>query len=310
MAPFSPLPTISHSRTLRTPQPFPHLFGQTLPHHSPKLFGASGLYQSKLRPDHRFFSAPTSGSHHHPRHQSGSCLPSTSSARASTLSLRGLGEAVLNGDTQGISYGIFMCLFIATLWLIAAFSASQMSSSLALSPLETGMTGTNLGFGMEMEMEMGMGMVELDGWELRSWRRSRISDETPGNVVEEEGRKKRNEVVLDVLSRIRKEHLEAMQEKQVENLSPEMTGISGPTDGDSDQLETEPQDVNTAGLPAQTTDTQNTGSEDVLNDTMGGSLVGSSIEGKPQAENIRELEKRRRHHQEDEDEQDMEVGGL
>ncbi|KAK8861568.1 hypothetical protein IAR55_002390 [Kwoniella newhampshirensis] len=208
MAPFSPLPATAHTRSLQSHQPFPHLFGQTLPHHSPSPKPKAN--KSRSHPPQILSHDRSINSDSKAR----SCIspPSTSiSTNFLPLHIRVLKA---NINPHGVSYGVVMCLFIAVLWLIAAFSAAQMSLVL---PSEMTLMQDM------MMMEMDNGMVELDGWELKSWRRNRMSDDlqleqqrVEGMVKSEslaEKRKMRNEVVLDVLSRMRKEHLETTRQK-------------------------------------------------------------------------------------------------
>ncbi|WVW80131.1 hypothetical protein I302_102106 [Kwoniella bestiolae CBS 10118] len=85
-----------------------------------------------------------------------------------------------------LSFGILFCLFIATLWLLAAISAAQMSLALP-SP-------SDLVY-MDSEMNEAGLWGEVGMYELSAWRRIRNGDASLAG----EGRWKRNEAVLDKL---------------------------------------------------------------------------------------------------------------
>ncbi|KAK6907333.1 hypothetical protein L486_03948 [Kwoniella mangroviensis CBS 10435] len=157
MAPFSPLPPTAQITRALQPPRYPLLFGQTKQHD---------------------FSQPPS-------------KPKVQSRRGPSTPI----EQFFHGGH--LSLGILFCLFIATLWLLAAFSAAQMSISLP-SP-------SDMVYMDESMNEAGI-WGEVGMYELSAWRRIRLGEEGEGQGL----RWKRNEAVLGMLKEKEKESKSSM----------------------------------------------------------------------------------------------------
>ncbi|WVQ64897.1 uncharacterized protein L199_003066 [Kwoniella botswanensis] len=160
MAPFSPLPPTTQITRAFQPSRHPLLFGQTKQHD---------------------FSQPPS-------------KPKVQFKRGPPTPI----EQFFHGGH--LSFGILFCLFVATLWLLAAFSAAQMSISLP-SP-------SDMVYMDESMNEAGI-WGEVGMYELSAWRRIRLGEEGEGQG----SRWKRNEAVLEML-----------KEKEKESKAPITTG--------------------------------------------------------------------------------------
>ncbi|WWC68644.1 uncharacterized protein I206_102575 [Kwoniella pini CBS 10737] len=97
-----------------------------------------------------------------------------------------------------LSFGILICLFISSLWLIAAFSAAQLS----LSPPSPSDLVYLESEGLAVtDFEIGSSWGEVGLFETNSWRRIRNTENQIISDLEVEGsnRWKRNEAVLEKL---------------------------------------------------------------------------------------------------------------
>ncbi|WWC60293.1 uncharacterized protein I303_102862 [Kwoniella dejecticola CBS 10117] len=161
MAPFSPLPP-SHDHITRALQPprFPLLFGQ-----------------ANLR-QHDLSQAPSKPS------------PSLQHGRSRRHTFFQGGH---------LSFGILLCLFISTLWLIAAFSAAQLSLSLP-SPSDLVYVESE-GLAVTMTESEASTWGEVGLFELSAWRRTRVGPVDKEDKTSQ--RWKRNEAVLERLKESR-----------------------------------------------------------------------------------------------------------
>ncbi|WWC87863.1 uncharacterized protein L201_002760 [Kwoniella dendrophila CBS 6074] len=94
-----------------------------------------------------------------------------------------------------LSFGILFCLFISTLWLLAAFSAAQLTLSIPSSSMIDQLNVTEL----EANLWGEVGMYELSNWRRIRTNENENSSNGNGKFAEISHRYKRNEAVLEKL---------------------------------------------------------------------------------------------------------------